>query len=47
MGALTATVASYFVEEMADRQAAELNARLDRIEAMLALTVRGLDEPDR
>jgi voltage-gated potassium channel len=52
IGALTATVASYFVEEKAGRQTAELNERLDRIEAMLARTPARPgparpDEPDR
>jgi voltage-gated potassium channel len=41
---LTATVASYFVEEKADQEKAELNQRLDRIEAMLA---RALAPPDK
>jgi voltage-gated potassium channel len=36
IGVLTATVASYFVEEKAGQENAELNQRLDRIEAMLA-----------
>ena len=36
IGVLTATVASYFVEEEANRDKDELAARLDRIEAMLA-----------
>ena len=35
IGVLTATVASYFVEEKSDRDKEELNARLERIEAML------------
>jgi voltage-gated potassium channel len=41
---LTATAASYFVEEKADQQKAKLNQRLDRIEAMLA---RALAPPDK
>jgi voltage-gated potassium channel len=36
IGVLTATVASYFVEERSDRDKVELSDRLDRIEAMLA-----------
>ena len=36
IGVLTATVASYFVEEKADQEKTELSQRLDRIEAMLA-----------
>jgi voltage-gated potassium channel len=36
IGILTATVASYFVEEKADQDKAELNERLDRIERLLA-----------
>jgi voltage-gated potassium channel len=36
IGMLTASVASYFVQEKADEEKAELNQRLDRIEAMLA-----------
>jgi hypothetical protein len=35
IGVLTATVASYFVEEKADRERIELNDRLDRIEELL------------
>ncbi len=35
IGVLTATVASYFVGEQADKDKEDLNARLDRIEAML------------
>ena len=36
IGVLTATVASYFIEEKTDQEKAELNRRLDKIEAMLA-----------
>ena len=39
IGALTATVASFFVEEQAGKQNEDLNERLDRIEAMLAQVV--------
>jgi len=35
IGVLTATVASYFVEEKADRDKEELTVRLERIEALL------------
>ena len=35
IGVLTATVASYFVEEKADRERIELTERLDRIEELL------------
>ena len=43
IGVLTATVASYFVEEKADREKAELTDRLDRIEGLLT---RVLNEPE-
>jgi len=43
IGTLTASVASYFVEEQAGREKAELSRRLERIEAMLA---RALTERD-
>jgi voltage-gated potassium channel len=36
IGSLSATVASYFVEEKADEEKADLSRRLDRIEQMLA-----------
>jgi voltage-gated potassium channel len=36
IGSLSATVASYFVEEKADEEKADLGRRLDRIEQMLA-----------
>jgi voltage-gated potassium channel len=39
IGVLTATVASYFVEERSDRDKVELSDRLDRIEAMLAIVL--------
>jgi voltage-gated potassium channel len=40
IGVLTATVASYFVEEQANKGNAELSERLDRIETMLANLTR-------
>lgn len=40
IGVLTATVASFFVQEQADEEKVELMARLDRIEALL-VTVAG------
>jgi voltage-gated potassium channel len=43
IGVLTATVASYFVEEKADREKAELTDRLDRIERWLT---RVLNAPE-
>lgn|SRR5215813_3908587 len=46
IGVLTATVASYFVEEKADQDKAELNERLTRIEAMLAQALARPDEQD-
>lgn len=46
IGVLTATVASYFVEEKADQEKAELDQRLDRIEAMLAQALAPPDKPD-
>jgi voltage-gated potassium channel len=46
VGVLTATVASYFVEEKADQEKAELNQRLDRIEAMLAQALAQPGESD-
>jgi voltage-gated potassium channel len=36
IGSLSATIASYFVEENADQEKADLIRRLDRIEEMLA-----------
>jgi voltage-gated potassium channel len=46
IGVLTATVASFFVEESADDDRAELLERLDRMESMLnELTGRVIDEP--
>jgi hypothetical protein len=36
IGSPSATVASYFVEEKADEEKADLSRRLDRIEEMLA-----------
>jgi voltage-gated potassium channel len=44
IGVLTATVASFFVEQQADDTIAELSARLERMEAML---VRLTDESER
>ena len=45
IGVLTATVASYFVEEGANDDCAELVARLDRMETMLVeLTRHTVDE---
>jgi voltage-gated potassium channel len=45
IGVLTATVASYFVEQGADDDRAELIERLDRMEAMLIeLTSQATDE---
>jgi voltage-gated potassium channel len=43
LGVLTATIASYFVEQNSDREKEELNKRLDRIENILAqaLTSKG------
>jgi voltage-gated potassium channel len=46
IGTLTATVASYFVEEATDREKAELVGRLDRIEAQLAELLARTDDPD-
>ncbi len=46
IGVLTATVASYFVEEKADEEKAELNERLDRIEAMLTQALALGHQPD-
>ena len=46
IGVLTATVASYFVEEHAGQEKAALDQRLDRIETMLAQALARLDEPD-
>ena len=45
IGVLTATVASYFVEEKAEQERTELHERLDRIEAMLAQALAQHDEP--
>lgn len=46
IGVITATVASFFVEEGADRDKSQLEARLDRIEAMLAkLLAASADAP--
>jgi voltage-gated potassium channel len=46
IGVLTATVASYFVEEKADEEKVALNERLDRIEAMLTEALGRGDQPD-
>ena len=40
IGILTATVASYFVEDQSNRDKADLEARLDRIEGMLTEVLR-------
>jgi voltage-gated potassium channel len=40
---LTATVASYFVEEKAEREKADLNERLDRIEELLTMLLAQSD----
>ncbi len=45
IGVLTATVASYFIEQKTDQEKAELNQRLDRIEAMLAQALAPPDDP--
>jgi len=45
IGVLTATVASYFIEEKTDQEKAELNQRLDRIEAMVARALARPDDP--
>jgi voltage-gated potassium channel len=47
IGVLTATVASYFVADKAERDKAELNERLDRIEALLTRALNRPDEPDQ
>jgi hypothetical protein len=44
IGVLTATVASYFVEQKADEGNAALVERLDRMEAMLATLTRKGDD---
>jgi voltage-gated potassium channel len=46
IGVLTATVASYFIEEKADREKADLNQRLDRIETMLTQALTRSDKPE-
>ena len=47
IGVLTATVASYFVEQSNDEDTADVVARLDRIEGMLARLMAERDEaPD-
>jgi voltage-gated potassium channel len=43
IGVLTATVASYFVEQSADEDRAELVERLDRMEAMLRQLTDGAE----
>jgi voltage-gated potassium channel len=43
IGVLTATVASFFVQESAEAEKSELIARLDRIESMLAAVLSGQD----
>jgi voltage-gated potassium channel len=47
IGVLTATVASYFVEEKSDRQTADLAERLRRIEQMLAEVLSEPDKPEQ
>jgi voltage-gated potassium channel len=47
IGVLTATVASYFAADKAEQDKAELNERLDRIEALLTKALSRLDEPDQ
>jgi len=44
IGAVTATVASYFVEEQADLEKADLSRRLEHIEEMLAQALAGQDK---
>jgi voltage-gated potassium channel len=44
IGAVTATVASYFVEEQADLEKADLSRRLEHIEEMLAQALAGKDK---
>ncbi|MGH3423047.1 MAG: potassium channel family protein, partial [Streptosporangiaceae bacterium] len=44
IGSLSATVASYFVEEKADEEKADLSRRLDRIEHMLAQALARQDK---
>src|SRR5215831_11169135 len=46
IGVLTATVASYFVEEKTSQDKTELNERLTRIEAMLAQALARPHEQD-
>ena len=43
IGVLTATVASYFVEQSADVDRADLVERLDRMEAMLKQLTEGVE----
>ena len=47
IGVLTATVASYFVADNAEPDKAELNERLDRIEALLTKALHRPDESDQ
>ena len=47
IGVLTATVASYFVADKADHDMAELNERLDRIEALLTQALARPDVSDQ
>lgn len=47
IGVLTATVASYFVADKAEQDKAELNERLDRIEALLTKALNRPDESGR
>jgi len=47
IGVLIETVASYFVPDKAEQDKAELNERLDRIEALLAKALNRPDKPDQ
>ncbi len=47
IGVLTATVASFFVEERSDRDKVELSDRLDRIEAMLGTALDQINATNR
>jgi len=46
IGVLTATVASYFVEQQSNQEQADLGRRLDRIEAILEQVLSRADEKD-
>jgi voltage-gated potassium channel len=47
IGVLTATVASYFMADKVEQDKAELNDRLDRIEALLTKALNRPDESDQ